>query len=367
MADLEAMQSEYLGRWLLSGDGIERGYLRIEEGNVVEVCEGNAPSGTQNAVVLPAFVNAHTHLGDSVAYPAPKGTLQEIVCPPDGYKFRVLRAKPDAEKAAAMRAALDTMARTGTALFSDFREEGLRGVRMLKDVLTEGAPKSVILGRPLGIDLERDVSELLGNCEGLGMSAISDWPYDFLKRLSAAARSAKKMFSIHVSESTREDIDSVLDLRPDFVIHMTQATDADVRKCVDAAVPIVVCPRSNGFFGWVPNIPMLLKLGATVGLGTDNGMISMPDMVQELKAAFRAGKVHGGILPSEAVNLATFGGQKVLNAKAKITTEISRHSDLVVIRVGGDDPLHELVTGARSEDIAAVVCGGRIGGTSPWR
>jgi len=334
---------------------------------LMEVCEGDAPSGTENAIVLPAFVNAHTHLGDSIVYPAPRGTVQEIVGPPDGYKFRVLRSKSEREKVAAMKAAIETMTQTGTTLFSDFREEGITGVGMLRDAFPEDAPRAVILGRPLGIDQDHDLRELLKSCDGLGMSALSDWPLDFLMKLSAAARSAKKLFSIHVSESAREDIDSVLDLRPDFVVHMTQATDEDVGKCVAARVPIVVCPRSNGFFGTVPNIPMFLKAGATVALGTDNGMIARPDMIQELKAAHRVGRIYGGISPSDAVNLATSGGQKVLNAKAKITMEISRLSDLVVIRVRDDDPLHELVTSARSEDVSAIIRGGRIGRTRPWK
>ena len=40
--------------------------------------------------ICPAFFNAHTHLGDTVAmdYPA-QGSLEELVTPPDGIKHRL--------------------------------------------------------------------------------------------------------------------------------------------------------------------------------------------------------------------------------------------------------------------------------------
>src|SRR5207249_9142245 len=57
----------------------------------------------------------------------------------------------------------------------------------------------------------------------------------------------------------REEIDAVLDLSPAFLVHMLHATDADLERCADAHVPIVVCPRSNAFFGMTPDIPGMLR------------------------------------------------------------------------------------------------------------
>ncbi|MCU0853179.1 MAG: amidohydrolase family protein, partial [Thermoplasmata archaeon] len=177
---------------------------------------------------------------------------------------------------------------------------------------------------------------------------------------SRRARSAGKRFALHVSESAREDIDEVLSLRPDFVVHMTKATEEDVRACADRGVPIVVCPRSNEFYGSRPDIPMMHFSGAVLALGTDNCMISRPDMFEEMKAAFRICAENGAMEPSEVVKLATVGGRKVLKAKRNILTEYGEKGDLVVVRSGSRDPALELINATGSDMIDMVVRGGKV-------
>ncbi len=355
------MSSEYLGRWILTYDGAIKGSIRLEEGRVVEVCYGESVGGKDKSIVLPSFVNAHVHVGDSIAYPAPKGTVEETVAPPDGYKHKVLRSSSKGKKIAAMRASLKLMRSTGTCAFVDFREEGVDGVKALREALTTASPKATVLGRPAKNEFTHaEVRSLLASCDGIGLSAISDWASDDLDLLSRSARRAGKLFAVHVSEARREDIGAVLDLRPGFVVHMTKATQEDLAACARSRVPVVVCSRSNEFFGLAPDIPRMLGLGVEVALGTDNCMIARPDMLDEIKAAYRLAKAKGGISPLDAVKLATFCGRKVLNVKGKITTEITERDDLVVVRVRGDDPLSELVTSAVPGDIRAMVKGGRI-------
>ena len=367
MAPFEQMRERTVGRWILTSEGVEKGFLRIKGESLIEVCWGDAPSDSTRGLVLPGFVNAHTHIGDTVAYPSPKGTVKEIVGPPDGYKHRMLRSKSVGEKTEAMRSAVDVMKASGTSLFGDFREEGVEGIGMLKKVAEKGWPRAIVFGRPASIEPTRaEIDALLGACDGLGLSSISDWPADVLKDLSRQAKAAGKMYAIHASEASREDIDTILSLNPDFLVHMCKATGDDLVACREADVPVVVCPSSNRFFGLDPDIPRLLKVGVTVGLGTDNGMIARPDILAELKAAYALSNEKARITPLEIIRLAIFGGRKVLNADAKITTEISENTDLVVIRVAGDDPMRDLVTRAGSEDILATIRGGTVGRTSAW-
>ncbi len=362
------MHSTYLGRWLLSSEGVVKGFLRIQDDVVGEVCEGSPPAESTNALVLPSFINAHTHIGDSFAYPAPKGSLDEIVAPPSSYKHRVLRSASRSAKIDAMREAMILMSASGTSHFVDYREEGLEGVRALSEAMVGASPRAIVLGRPLSAEATDDeLDAILKSCDGIGMSAVRDWPFDLLKRISGRTEAAGKVFSVHASEAISEDIDKILDLKPDFLVHMVKATDGDLERCADAEIPIVVCPRSNEFFGLELDIPRLKRADLQVALGTDNGMIAIPDMIDELKAAYRACKRKGGITPLEAVKLATFGGRKVLNATAKITSEIGTQSDLSVVAVAGDDPLSEMVTSASSKDVQAIIRGGKVWRPESWK
>lgn len=350
----------------MTPEGPVEGYLRLEGDTVVETCLGKAPTSSAKAIVLKGFVNAHTHIGDSVGYPAPKGTVEELVAPPDGHKHRVLRSSSEREKVAGMRMSLGLMRASGTSLFIDFREEGLEGVRMLKDALSLDDPRALVLGRPSSSSIaDSELGELLGSCDGIGMSAVRDWPLDFVARVSEKTRARGKIFSLHASETVRESVDQLLDLKPDFVVHMTKATEDDMAQCAEAGLPVVVCPRANKFFGLRPDLPLMLRSGLTVALGTDNCMITRPDILEEIKAAHRVSKPLGGISPLEAVSLAVFGGRKLLKGEGNISAEINIDDDLVAVRVRGEDPLRELVTSARSGDIMGVFKGGKVRRTGP--
>ena len=324
---------------------------------------GPPPEGVDKCVVLPAFVNAHTHLGDAGAYPAPKIPITELVAPPDGYKHRTLRSMDRGRKVSAIRDSIQLMMDTGTSEFCDFREEGIEGIRCLKEALRDSDIRARILGRPSGDrDLVQELSEIMRESDGIGMSGIGDLPFGVLSKASLSARTSGKVFSIHASEVQREDIDKILELKPSSLIHMTHATERDLLTCAEEGVPVVVCPLTYEFFGIGYSIRRMLDSGLTVALGTDNAMISRPDMLEASKAAYRSGSA----TPREALHLAVFGGRKVLYANAQITTDIAHGDDFVAIRVKGEDPLLELVTAADSEDIVAVVNGRRERRRHSW-
>ncbi|UCE44893.1 MAG: amidohydrolase family protein [Methanobacteriota archaeon] len=354
------MAEQFIGRWLYEEERLNPGYLRVLDGIVEEICRGSPPAGSTCSVVLPAFVNAHTHLGDSFAHPAPRGTVKSVVGP-GGYKHQMLSSAPADVKLVGMRASIDHMLRTGTTLFADFREEGREGVEAIKYALADRPVRGIVLGRPPASEDAGEASiRLLEFCDGLAFSAVSDWPLDVLASASESCRRSRKLFSLHVSEAEREPIEDVLDLKPNFIVHMTAAPEEDIASCAEAGVPIVVCPRANAFFGLYPNIPRFLSTGATVALGTDNAMICRPDMLSELRAAYALSLQHGGISPADAISLATLSGRKVLNAEGQITTEMSVSDDLIVVDVEGEDPLLELVSSAAKGSVSAVAQRGRL-------
>src|SRR5207245_10773143 len=106
-----------------------------EDGIIVETRAGRVGQPIAEGLIVPGLWNAHTHLGDAVVTQELKGTIEELVAPPHGLKHRVLARAKDEAVIAAMRRAMATMLRTGTTGFSDFREGGIKGLKLLYTVV----------------------------------------------------------------------------------------------------------------------------------------------------------------------------------------------------------------------------------------
>jgi len=192
---------------------------------------------------------------------------------------------------AGMRRSMETMLSTGTMGFVDFREGGIKGVELLKKA-AEGLPvRPVILSRPVeGTDEEIDT--LLEISNGFGMSSMEDYDFEFLRMLSERAHEKEKIFAIHFSERVRESVNKLLELEPDFIVHALEVSEDDMRALADAEISVVICPRSNAFFGKKPRFEEMIGHDIDVYLGTDNGMIAEPNIMKELAFLRRIAKRH---------------------------------------------------------------------------
>ncbi len=95
------------------------GTITIENGRISHI-EEEANSSTD--IILPAFINSHTHIGDSIAKDAGSGlSLDDLVAPPDGLKHRLLAAATPDDLISQMRKSITLMESTGVAAFADFR------------------------------------------------------------------------------------------------------------------------------------------------------------------------------------------------------------------------------------------------------
>lgn len=257
----------------------------------------------KNILALPPLANAHTHIGDAFIKEELTGDIMDLVAPPDGLKHRRLREASEREILAGMTGALEEMYADGIRAFADFREQGLNGVKLLKEAvrsfndlleISGNEPiTATILGRPSAGD---DLDELLEEADGLGISSISDHDIDYLLGLRKEAEKHGKLFAIHVSERVREDINAVLELRPDFIIHMNEASDEDMGLVSGAGIPVVVCPSSNMFFGKIPPVRRMLDAGIKVALGTDNLMLAPPSILREMSILNLAARTSGSPL-----------------------------------------------------------------------
>ena len=238
--------------------------------------------------ICPALFNAHTHLGDTIAMDCgTSGDLVELVAPPDGLKHKLLATASREDLVSGIRASIEGMIGRGIAGCADFREGGRDGVTILQEAAAGLAFKTCIFGREGG--------ELIS--DGLGISSVRDIPG--VEEQLAKARRAGKKIAFHAGERDEEDVDGALAFDPDLIIHATHATRAQLRQCADRAIPIAICPRSNWILGVAdsaghPPVAMMMDLGCTLMLGTDNVMFVPPDMFSEMAFTSTIYKVNPG-------------------------------------------------------------------------
>ncbi len=351
---------QYVAGKILWDDGFRDGYLGFQNGIIKEVGDGDAPSAMARGIIVPTFVNAHTHLADFVVPVDLSLSLEDLVAPPVGLKHRVLQSTPLQVQAEGMKKLMDFMIRRGISHFVDFREGGVEGASILSSLRREG-PSSTILGRPKETRFQdAEAAQLLELVDGVAVSGIAEWDYDELLALAEFVHKKGKMFALHASERRREDIDRIMRLKPSFLVHMTAASDSDLITCAQETVPIVACPRSNFFFGMTTPLAKMLKLGVEVALGTDNAMVTMPDMLTEMDFAARLLR-HQNVRELDCVlRMAIHNGRKILNRTRTIAMKPESRCEFAVIASKNGDPVTDLVLRSGSEDPILVCDGQRI-------
>ena len=344
---------------IIAGDELEStfGYLKVTGGRIKEIGSGSCPYknavDAKRGIIFPSFTNAHVHLMDSVAKDA--GAYEKIGkrVGKEGIKFQILEEKRK-EIPAGIRASLRDLSAGGTGAFCDFREAGLAGVK-IKPRIKDG-PAGVILGRPNG----GDISSVLDGCDGIGVSSISDYSKNELKDIKNATRKKKKILALHAGE-VKDDVKEAIKLKPDFLVHLTNAKKASLEAVFKKKVPVVICPRANAMLGvGLPKIKELLE-NTTVALGTDNVMINSTDMFREVEFTFKAARAlakdHG--LDAKAVlAAATVNGREILGLENNAITE-GNVADFVLARRKKYlyDPVLAITHRLASRDIKGTVRG----------
>jgi cytosine/adenosine deaminase-related metal-dependent hydrolase len=290
----------------------------------------------------------------------PRGSLDEVVAPPDGLKFRRLNEASQEELIAAIRHALRRMLRGGTTGGLDFREGGQRGLTALRDAASDLPVNIAAFGRPGGLAYDQDeVAELLKLVDGVGVSGLSEWEPEALLKLAAHVKKNGLPFALHASEAFREDIDRILDLHPDFLVHMTAGRPADWERCAEEGVPVALTPRSQVFFGRVPDIPGMHAAGLRLMLGTDNAMFAHPSLMGEMEFAYQVAKLHGGLSPGDILAMA-YEAANLLTAPSRRAIQEGAPCNFLVLDLPGRGDAAYRVIKASEADIALLAVGPRI-------
>jgi cytosine/adenosine deaminase-related metal-dependent hydrolase len=383
------------------GDGNYRGIIDKERNTI----------DAEGFMIIPGFINAHTHIGDSIGkdFLIDSG-LDERVHPVFGAKRNILqKTRPDHLKMF-IRSSAISMMKKGIVAFADFREGGIEGVKLLKAAISDLPIKCVILGRveyyfnpvkkeiihhevgierkdkKLSSNLLQMASDILKIADGFGISGANENTDETLIQYSKLLQSKnstekKKLLSaIHAAESkdTNElsksktgmtEVYRIMRyLKPDILVHMTNADEEDISMVAKKGTGVIVCPRSNGILGvGIPKVARMLKLGCTVGIGTDNVMLNSPDIFKELDYLWKTSRATEPefISPKEILMMATVNNAKILGLNSGYI-ENGRSADLLFIDKNHIDlyPIHEpyasIVHRASQDSIKAVMINGKF-------
>jgi 5-methylthioadenosine/S-adenosylhomocysteine deaminase len=159
--------------------------------------------------------------------------------------------------------------------------------------------------------------------------------------------------------------------------------DADeIRLLAESGVGVAHCPRSNGYLGCgIAPLSELLAAGIPVGIATDSPA-STPsfDLFEELRTAIVAARARArrpdALSAAAALELATLGGARVLGMDAEVGSLVpGKQADLAVVSLDGspfdpvEDPVTAVVLGGSPDRVAATLVHGEVlhgRGTSEW-
>ncbi|WNY23300.1 5'-deoxyadenosine deaminase [Methanimicrococcus hongohii] len=362
------------------------GNVYIENGIIQEIEETSGSHLKSRNWIVPRFINAHTHIGDTLLKDPPLGPevkpyaykrdLDSLVKPPNGLKHKFLAGLNTEDAISSMESAIWDMYQNGISVFADFREGGIKGAAALIEA-SKNAGRDihpVIFGRPTlsgysnnsnndsdfttsnsFLDELRDLLEIT---DGIGVSGTNDVDEYVLAKIAAKTQSKRKRLAIHAGEKDRSDIESALALDPDLLIHMTHAQDSDLKAAADSEIPIAVCVRSNLVTGvGLPPILSMLDEGIPVCIGTDNVMLNSPDMFEELHFL---SKIYG-ITDATLFKMAASNGAEALGCRFTGSIEVGKKADMMVLNSKSlnlkhvKDPLAGFVRRARADDILGIV------------
>ncbi len=303
-------------RWIFPADAppIRDGRVTIRGDRIIRVAaDGSADLDVGNAVLLPGFVNAHTHLDLGMLHGR---------CPPTpdlpAWLRCVIAGRLAATAEEVQRAIADGIAaclRSGTTLVGDISAGGASW-----PLLSAAPLRAVVFYELLGLPRERAERAWQGlegwlrgvsETERCRPGASPHAPYsvhrDLFRQVAEDAQARRYPVAIHLAES-RDEMQLLRDHRGPFVGFLEErnawAPDGLVSgpaqllemfaaarhmlvvhgNYLSADTPlypgqsIVFCPRTHAAFSHPPHpLPALLERGVRVALGTDS-LASNPDL-----------------------------------------------------------------------------------------
>jgi len=387
----------------VEGDPIRDGAVAIDGDGLIAAIGPASELGEgerfQEAVILPGFVNAHTHLeyavyagfGDGLSFGPWIGVHVER-------KQRIgIEEMEDIARLGALECLRSGVTMVGDCSFSGAAATACADVGLDAIVYLEvfGAADE---GRERFERLSARLAGTLSDGVRLGISPHA--PYTTGIDLYRAATELRMPIATHLSES-RDELDyvrsgsgpwsSIADvlvpplgttgiralageglLGPHLLAaHCVQVDDEEIALLADNDVAVAHCPRSNAVLGCgIAPLAALRDAGIRVCIATDSPA-STPslDMFDEMRAALYVSRAReerpDALTAADALELATLGGARALGVERERGSLVpGKRADLTILSFSGtalvpwEDPVTATVLGGSPERVlATLVCG----------
>ena len=354
--------------------------ILIDDGKILEISdtvkEGEIIDAT-DCIVCPSFLNAHTHIGDSIIKDMGDGkSIEEIVKPPNGLKHIALQESSKEDLIDSMKNTMQDMFETGTTHFIDYREGGVSGVKLLKKASKDLPITPIILGRddifyeenPDLAKVKIAIRNLLKVCDGIAPSGFGEISNEVAMLIVSECEKKNKISSIHVGEYESLQIDSLnktgkteiqrgIDCGFDQLVHLTAPYNVDINLISKNKKNIVLCPRSNGAFALgIPPLLEFISKGLNPLIGTDNIMINSPNMFRELEYTLKAirASYYKYLSPLNVLKMPTTNPVK--NDKInKSFIDINQDVELFIAKKLSNNPYLSLINRTEKNDIKYLI------------
>jgi cytosine/adenosine deaminase-related metal-dependent hydrolase len=396
----------YRARWILpiADVPVRDGWISVEHGRIAACGSGTVEAAIDlgAVAVLPALVNAHTHLELSYL----RGRVPASECFDHWVRslMDLRRRHPDPADSQILRAAREAIRearRTGTGLLGD-----VGNTLVTVALLREEGMAAHVFHELTGFDLPNPddrVRQARANVDAAGVEAggvrvslAPHAPYSVSPALFAAIRAdldaqPRGLSSVHLAESPEEvellrhgtgaaramlerlgvwtdawpvpGVSPVayltrlgfLDSRV-MVVHGVQLDGEDLSRLRALGVTLVSCPRSNRHVGvGTPPLEAFYAMGVRVAFGTDS-LASAPDLDMFAELA-EARRVAPRVPARTLLESATLAGARALGLGDELgSLEAGKRAALVAVRVPDDvgDVEEYLVSGIAPDAVAWI-------------
>lgn len=157
-----------------------------------------------------------------------------------------------------------------------------------------------------------------------------------------------------------------------LAIHCVHVSDDDINKLREHDVAIGVCSRCNAQLGMgTPPVHEYLKLGMRVGLGTDSpAATDSSDMLEEMRTGMlvqRALNSDSFLTAQTMLEMATIGGARALRMEDKIgSLEVGKRADIIAVDMSTSqqtpttDPVSALVNTTSATNVVMTMVDGNV-------